>query len=211
MRDLAKPESIARKHRVIYAQNGDLFSYRVYQKRYPGIIIRDGRILYEKTYPRATVNIPPLDELSLYPDGRMEMRPPGEMSAQEYIDRGATDVFAFGPTLIRAGVKDPRLRKDFRSPEPRSAIGLVAPGHAVGILAEGRNKRSTGVPLDFVADRLLEEGCVEAITLDGGQTAAMVFMGELVMDPGTFSGYTKTRRQPDIVGIGVTRQEIPKK
>lgn len=211
VRDLAKPEAIAKKHRVIYGQNGDLFSYRVYQKRYPGIIIRDGKILYQKTYSRPTVNIPPLDELSLYPDGRIEMRLPGEMSAQEYLERGASDVFAFGPTLIKAGVKDPRLVKDFRSPEPRSAMGLVAPGHVVGIMAEGRNQRSIGVPLSFVADRLLEEGCVEAITLDGGQTAAMVFMGSLVMDPGTFSGYTKTRRQPDIVGIGVTTQRLPDK
>lgn len=205
--DLAKPEAIARQHGVIYAQNGDLFSYRVYNKKFPGVIIRDGKILYDRTYNKANVNAPPLDELSLYPDGRVEMHIPGEVSAQDYLSKGATDVFSFGPILLKDSEKDPRLVKDFRSPEPRSAIGIVGPGHLVGIMAEGRNKRSKGVPLSFVADRLLEEGCTDAFTLDGGQTAAMVFMGTIVMDPGTYSGYTKTRQQPDIVGIGVTRQK----
>ena len=70
--------------------------------------------------------------------------------------------------------------------------------------------RAVGAGLSFVADRLLEEGCTNAFTLDGGQTAAMVFMGKTVMDPGTYNGYTKTRAQPDVIGIGVTEQKVPK-
>jgi exopolysaccharide biosynthesis protein len=67
---------------------------------------------------------------------------------------------------------------------------------------EGRNKRSAGAPLRFVADRLLEAGCYEAFTLDGGQTAAMLFMGKNVTSPGIYSGYQKARKQQDILGIG---------
>ncbi len=197
-----RPEAIATKHQVIYAQNGDLFTYRIEEKRYPGIIIRGGNIVHDKTYSKAVTGVAPLDELALFPDGRMEVRNPGEITAQEYIALGATDVFAFGPILIKDGVKDERLKNAWNSYEPRSAIGLVAPGHAVGILVEGRNKRSDGQPLRFVADRLLEQGCVMAYNLDGGQTAAMMFMGKNVMDPGTYSGYHKTRSQPDIIGIG---------
>lgn len=204
-----KPEIIAREHNLVYAQNGDLFTWRVQKKRYPGVIIRNQNIIRSQTYNRPTVNIPPLDELSLYPDGHVEIRTPGLMSPEEYIARGALDVLAFGPTLLKDVVKDERLQTDFRHLEPRSAIGVVAPGHFVGIMVEGRNKRSAGAGLDFVADRLLEEGCTDAFTLDGGQTAAMVFLGDIVMDPGTYNGFTKTRRQPDVVGIGVTQQTVP--
>ena len=210
-RDMDKPEIIAREHRVVYAQNGDLFTWRLQKKKYAGVIIRDGQVLSTQTYDRTTVNTPPLDELSLYADGRVLISPPGVISPEEYLERGALDVLAFGPTLLKDGVKDPRLETDFRHLEPRSAIGVVAPGHFVGIMVEGRNKRSTGAGLHFVADRLLEEGCVDAFTLDGGQTAAMVFLGDIVMDPGTYNGYTKTRRQPDIIAIGTTDQRPPAK
>ncbi len=203
-RVLARPEEIAKKNQVVYAQNGDLFADRVYDKKLPGIIIRGGKILHGKTYAKANAYIPPLDELALYPDGHIEMRVPGEMTAQDYIDSGVTDVLAFGPILFRNRVKDARLPVSFYHLEPRSAIGVVSPGHFIGIMVEGRNQRSTGVPLDFVADQLLEAGCYEAYTLDGGQTAAMVFMGKNVMQPGIYSGYQKARKQQDIIGIGTS-------
>ena len=204
-----KPENIARQHDLVYAQNGDLFTWRIEEKRYPGLIIRDGKIVREQTYSKANSNIPPLDELSLYPDGHMEVHTPGELTGADYLRRGALDVFAFGPLLLRDGEKDPRPYGNFQHLEPRSAIGQVAPGHFVGIMVEGRNKRSAGAGLPFVQDRLLEQGCHTAFTLDGGQTAAMVFMGRTVMDPGTYNGYTKTRRQPDVIGIGVSTQAVP--
>lgn len=197
-----KPAAIARRNRVVYAQNGDLFSFRLYNKERVGLIIRAGKVLREDTYSKPVVKIPPLDELALYPDGRMEMRTPGQWTAQAYLDSGAMDVLAFGPILLRDGVKDDRLELSFAHSEPRSALGVVAPGHFIGIMAEGRNDRSAGVPLRFVADRLLEAGCANAFTLDGGQTAAMMFLGEYVMDPGTYNGFHNVRRQQDIVGIG---------
>lgn len=207
---LDKPENIARQHSLVYAQNGDLFTWRIEEKRYPGLIIRDGKVVRDQTYDKATSNGPPLDELSFYPDSHMEMHPPGELSAENYLQKNALDVLAFGPQLLKNGQIDDRvLGSRFRSLEPRSAIGFKAPGHFVGIMVEGRNKRSAGAALLFAAQRLLEEGCTDAFTLDGGQTAAMIFMGDIVMDPGTYNGYTKTRRQPDVVGIGITQQKAP--
>lgn len=197
-----RPEKIAKKNQVVYAQNGDLFSFRVYNKEKKGLIIRDGKVLFEDTYTRPVAKIPPLDELALFPDGHIEMRTPGEYSARDYLAAGAADVLAFGPILFRERVKDERLEKSFTHREPRSAIGVVGPGHFIGIMVEGRNKRSAGAPLRFVADRLLEAGCREAFTLDGGQTAAMIFMGKNVMDPGIYNGYQKARKQQDILGIG---------
>lgn len=199
-----RPAAIAKNHRVVYAQNGDLFSWRLYNKERPGLIIRDGRLLYENTYAKPVAIVPPLDELALFPDGHVEMNTPGTFTAGNYLARGALDVFAFGPILFKDGVKDERLDKSFTHLEPRSALGVVGPGRFVGIMVEGRNKRSVGANLQFVADRLLEEGCHEAFTLDGGQTAAMVFMGEEIMSPGIYSGYQQARKQQDIIGIGIS-------
>lgn len=205
-----RPENIAKNNKVVYAQNGDFFSFRLYNKERVGLIIRDGQILHEDTYTRPVAKIPPLDELALFKDGHVEMRTPGEVSGAEYLQRGALDVLAFGPILFKDKVKDERLGQRFTHAEPRSALGVVGPGHFVGIMVEGRNKRSAGVPLDFVADRLLEKGCYEAYTLDGGQTAAMIFMGKNVMTPGIYNGFQKARRQQDIVGIGTyQREEMP--
>lgn len=198
----ARPAEIARKNQVVYAQNGDLFSWRVYNKERTGLIIRDGKVLHRKTYTKPVAAIPPLDELALFPDGHIEMRTPGQLAPQDYLDRGAVDVLAFGPILFMDRVKDRRLDQSFTHREPRSALGVVGPGHFIGILVEGRNERSAGANLQFVADRLLELGCKEAFTLDGGQTAAMVFLGREVMDPGIYNGFQQARKQQDIIGIG---------
>lgn len=210
----SRPEYIAQKNRVVYAQNGDLWIWRVEEKRFPGIIIRDGEIIKNQTYRKSVKAMPPLDELSIYEDGRFEVRMPGEMSAEEYLARGARDVFSFGPILIRDGVMDPRLEKEFSSLQPRSAIGMIEPGHYVGVMVEGRTKRSWGTDLKFLADILMERGCTQAFNLDGGQTSAMVFMGNLVMEAPTYNGFTNTRSQTDIIGIGTSgqvKEYVPKK
>lgn len=199
-----RPEYIAQKQRVVYAQNGDLWTWRMEDKRYPGIIIRDGQIVQEKTYKKMVEAQPPLDEMSLYRDGHIEVHHPGEYTGEQYLEKGAYDVFSFGPILIRDGVVDARLEKNFTSAQPRSAIGMIEPGHYVGVMVEGRTKRSFGTSLKFVASVLAERGCTLAFNLDGGQTSAMVFMGTLVMHEPTYNGYTNTRNQPDIIGIGTS-------
>jgi len=208
-RYLERPEKIARNNHVVYAQNGDFFSFRLSNKERVGLIIRNGKLLHENTYTRPVAKIPPLDELALYADGHVEMHTPGVLSGNDYLNKGALDVLAFGPILFKDREKDTRLKKSFTHREPRSAIGVIAPGHFVGIMVEGRNKRSAGVSLSFVADRLLEKGCYEAYTLDGGQTATMIFMGNNVMSSGIYSGYQRTRRQQDIIGIGIYEEDLP--
>lgn len=208
----ARPEYIAQRHQVIYAHNGDLWTWRVEEKRYPGLIIRDGQVIKNKTYNNKKDVVPTLDELALYPDGRFEVNYPGQKDAETYLAEGVRDVFAFGPILIKDGVLDERLSRCFKDMQPRSALGMVAPGHYVGVMVEGRTKRSKyGADLAFVADILHKRGCQLAFNLDGGQTSAMVFMGDLVMREPTYNGYTNTRGQPDIIGIGTSQNVTPRK
>ncbi|NLB90152.1 MAG: phosphodiester glycosidase family protein [Clostridiales bacterium] len=203
---LLRPEDIALKHQVVYAQNGDFFTYRLKRDKKPGIIIRNNTVLCQKTNKKAGISLPPLDELSLYCDGHFELHTPGTLSADDYLSKGAHDVLSFGPILINDGVIDTRLSENrlYTNREPRSAIGMVSPGHYMGFYIEARNKRSYGCGLPFIAQRMVDQGCQLAINLDGGQTAAMMFMGKPVMKGADYNGYTHTRPQQDIIGIGTS-------
>lgn len=200
----ARTEDIAGNNGVVYAQNADLWTWRLDKGRYPGVIIRDGQLIKNRTYRKQVNALPSLDELALYPDGRFEVHAPGELSGQDYLDRGAYDVFSFGPVLIRDGVMDDRLVKSFRTAQPRSAIGMVAPGHYVGVVVEGRTTRSHGSNLEFLAQVLLDHGCQLGFNLDGGQTVSMAFMGKHLLLPGGREGTNLARRLPDIIGIGLS-------
>ena len=77
-----------------------------------GILIRDGVIWSAKTKPSATYKgFPNLDTLALYADGSMTVHDSDELTAQEYIDRGAVNVYAFGPWLIRDGQVNPKASR----------------------------------------------------------------------------------------------------
>ena len=201
-RSNAMPETIAQANRAVYAQSGDFYSYRVSHGDTVGIIIRDSEIVHSKTYKKAVLSLPSLDNAALYPDGTMEVNQSFEVSAQEYIDQGASDVLAFGPLLIQDGVINEKVYTNFTHKEPRNALGYIGPGHYVGMLVEGRVDHSEGCGLKFLAETLNSLGCTQAINLDGGGTSAMLFMGESVQMSSDGSVRTSTRAVPDIVTIG---------
>ena len=112
----------------------------------------------------------------------------------------------------------PRLPRQFAGAvlvHQISAACMFEQGHCAGVMVEGRAKRSGGTDLKFLTSILMERGCKQAFNLvDGGRTSAMVFMGDLVMEAPTYNGFTNTRRQPDINGIGTSPQVkgfIPRK
>ena len=196
------PEDMAKKHKAVYAQSGDFYSYRVANGKRPGIIIRNGEILYSKTYTKPVLALPSLDNAAFLPNGDMKVFGSYELSAQEYIDMGAMDVLAFGPILVKDSTVNPVMYTNFTHEEPRSAIGIISPGHYIGMLVEGRTAFSEGCGLQFVAETLYDLGCTDALNLDGGGTAAMVFMGQSV-ELGDGGGVSENGRAiPDILAIG---------
>ena len=142
----------------------------------------------------------------MYEDGRWAVYHSDERTAEEYIADGAVDVWCFGPYLIREGEYNPFLKtmKNGFTPQPRAAIGMVRPGQYVMLLAEGRiRNQAVGVDIQFMADHLMEEGCVEALNIDGGQTAVMCFMGEQITRIGSYNGgNTSPRATTELMGIG---------
>lgn len=203
-------EVTAQKHMLAFAMNTDYYTYRISSTRPMGITIRDGKILYNKPYKAATTNFPNLDTLAFYPDGGMEVNESWEVTAQEYLDRGAVNVYSFGPILLKDGQYNEWVLNRKDSKQPRCALGMVEPGHYVCILCEGRLKRSEGVTLHRLMEMMKERGCTLAINLDGGQTAAMTFMGKRINEIGKYVtgnvSSTKPRKTTEVMGIGVSEQ-----
>ncbi len=203
----AWPWIIAQKNQIVLSINTDFA-----QGRYPkkdnkvGIIIRNGKVFSNKTLKATSIAWPPVDVLALYPNGNMEVYDSNEHTAEEYLDMGVTTTLAFGPILIRDGVLNEKDIKNMnKGNNPRTAIGMVEPGHTFAMVLEGRHPGSAGARLDFLAERMLEKGCTIAYNLDGGQTSCMLFMGEQINIVGNASskdGYA--RRTTELLGIGVS-------
>lgn len=175
-----KPQYIARQNRAVLAFSDDFFGYRIRNKITPGVIVRDGVIYSDKTRKAGANGFPNLETLAYFADGSMKTFVSDAHTAQEYIDMGALHVLAFGPVLVRDGELTDNMKKDnyYHYREPRCAVGMVEPGHYVVLTVKGRINDSKGVYLPWLAEKMIELGATEAINLDGGGTAALVFMGE---------------------------------
>ena len=106
------------------------------------------------------------------------------MTAEEYLEKGAVHVFAFGPWLISGGEINPALlnEKYYPAKEPRIAIGMIEPYHYIIVAHAGRPKESyEGAKLRWMAEKMKELGCTEALNLDGGDTVALAFNNKVII------------------------------
>lgn len=204
-KDLNYPYQIARAHKTVFALNSDFAHLRISKKMIAGILIRDGKIVYSRT-KKKNGDFPNYDTLALMPDGDMRVFWSNELKPAEYVETGALDVLAFGPWLIRDGaLNTAALKKYGRGSAQRSGIGMIERGHYAAVMTEGRNKRSIGSSIRFVAERLQAMGCTVAFNLDGGQSAAMVFMGRQICLVTNAKGYkASARKTAEILGIGTS-------
>lgn len=202
----------AKKHNVVFAMNTDYYTYRVAvnNNRHTGVVIRDGRILYDDPYTEKQVTnsmFPNLDMLAFMPDGSLKVYHSWEKTAQEFIDEGVQTVYSFGPYLLLDGKVSERAYANNENKNPRCAIGMVEPGRYVAIMCEGRLKRSTGVTISYLAKMMRAKGCQVAFNMDGGQTAVMVFMGKQLNQIGAYDGgKTNSRPTSEVLGFGTSEQ-----
>ena len=202
----------AKKHNVVFAMNTDYYTYRVAvnNNRHTGIVIRDGRILYDDPYTEKQVTnsmFPNLDMLAFMPDGSLKVYHSWEKTAQGFIDEGVQTVYSFGPYLLLDGKVSERAYANNENKNPRCAIGMVEPGHYVAIMCEGRLKRSAGVTISYLAKMMRAKGCQVAFNMDGGQTAVMVFMGKQLNQIGAYDGgKTNSRPTSEVLGFGTSEQ-----
>lgn len=203
----AWPWIVAQKNQTVLAINTDYAQHRYPKKNNSvGIVIRNGKVFSAKTKNTTNKAWPPLDVLALYPDGRMEVYESAEKTADEYLEMGVTSTLCFGPWLIRDGqLNTEEFATMNLGNNPRTAIGMVEPGHTFAMVLEGRHKGSVGAYLNFLAERMYEKGCTLAFNLDGGETSCMLFMGEQInVVGGTNNKNGSARRATELLGIGVS-------
>ena len=201
-RSLGLPQEMAQRVNAVYAQSSDFYSYRVDADKYPGHIVRNGEIIYSQSYSKTQAWLPNLATMGFFPSGKAEVNESWEMTAKQYVERGATTVVAFGPILIRDGEIADLSGDVFQYVEPRSCIGIIDSGHYVGLLVEGRKNHSEGATMQQCAEILYDYGCWDAINLDGGNSAAMLFMGESVQLTNNGGVDHNDRELPDILYVG---------
>ena len=206
--ELMDEADIAQKNRLVLALNGDWYYYRVQRnrKKYTmsvGVVLRDGRVLYDDPAKKATSTLPTRDILALFPDGRMEPFDYNAISGQELLAQGAYEALCFGPVLLKDGLLTDQARKisDRQGENPRSGIGMVSPGRYVAIAVEGGTKVSVGMKLAEFADLFAQRGCLTAYNLNGGGAANLIFMGEYLTENKAAS---QNRQQNEVLGIGET-------
>lgn len=194
-----KPETLLRKQPSVLAVSDDMYGLRIQPSRsnpkktrydYHGVVIRNSEILCTKTRVSPEEGKkdkrpwPNLDTLAVYEDGSMKAFLCDEQTPEQYLEQGAQQVFAFGPWLLRDGVLNPALEnpKYYPASEPRAAIGMIEPWHYVIIATGGRpDSKYAGVKLLWLAEKMQEMGCTEALNLDGGETVIMAFNNKVIL------------------------------
>ena len=129
-------------------------------------------------------------------------------TANDLLQRGYRNVYCFGPILMKDGeIPDNLSENRLNGENPRTGVGMVEPGHIVVIVVDGRQKKyAIGLHLTDYAELFRQEGCVSAYNLDGGVSAAMVFMGQQLNTHLNITGYSQQRNLPDALLFGHTTQ-----
>lgn len=174
---------MARENEAILAITGDYYGIRD-----SGVVIRNGELYREKMFD---------DVLLMNNDGSMETFAKNDFDIEQVKTDGAWQAWSFGPMLLADGQPMDSFNSNITVLNPRSSIGYYEPGHYCFVLVDGRQPDySIGMTMKQLSQLFFDLGCKVAYNLDGGQSAVMVFNGELVNQP-----YNDGRRVSDIIFI----------
>lgn len=201
------PYVIAEREQFVLGFSDDFYAERMAHHETVGIIIRNGVIISDRTNQKSGHHLPNLDMMAQYPDGTLMTYPCNEYTAEELLEKGAVNVFSFGPVLLHEGRINEMVYSYFRSIEPRQALGMIEPNHYLLISVQGRTSFSKGTALQRVAEMMKERGVTEALNLDGGNTMALIFRGKMINKMANYRNRKFVRAVTSLIGIGYT--EIP--
>lgn len=191
--------NMAEEHDAYFAVNGDFYGYRQ-----DGIVIRDGVLYRDEPTDRNC--------LVLYRDGTAETIKESDTTGQELLDKGAWNVFSFGPVLVRDGRQEPNLTDAYKvdavnvsisGVEPRTGIGYLGKNHFLILVVDGRQEGySRGMNFEEMAKVFEEAGCELAYNLDGGGSVTLYQDGQIINSPCPLVG--KERNISDILYVSRT-------
>lgn len=196
-RNLAEvTSSIAERNGAVFAINGDYYGFRE-----KGYVLRNG-YLYRSA---SNTRYPYGEDLVIWEDGAFEIVNEADVTAEELADRGAQQIFSFGPALVidgEVGVIEGEEVERAQITNPRTAIGILEPLHYLMVVSDGRTTESRGLSLFRLAELMRDEGCETAYNLDGGGSSTIWFNGKVLNKPTTYGDVIAERTISDIVYIG---------
>ena len=148
-----------------------------------GYVLRNGRI-FRTTKSSSNLGSNPrslAEDLAIYRDGTFEIFDEKTTDLQTVADKGAWQVFSFGPGLVKNGEVavdentevDSIIKNGVTSKCQRMAIGIIAPLHYCFVVCDGRSSESEGFSLIEMAQIMKDLHCYQAYNLDGGGSATM--------------------------------------
>ena len=149
-----------------------------------GIVIKDGKIISNRTYKK-TGGI-----IGFTEDNKLIL---GKMTAQQALNKGVRDAVTFGPFLIVNGKPSFIKGNGGWGTAPRSAIGQRQDGIVLFLVIDGRMVGRPGADMVDLTEIMQNYGAYNAANLDGGTSCGLVVNGELINDPVNGSGKHKTR------------------
>ena len=200
------PETLAQTSQLVFAVNGDYYPNRADHKWPVGNIIRRRQVLYQYN-AKKSLKFPNLDTLAIRDDGSFSVYAGNEISAEELLAQGDVhDALSFGPYLVRNGQIRIYNGQSADVAEPRCAYGMLSPGRLFFVMVEGKmpKKGEQGFDLWQLAELMYARGCTEAMNVDGGSTAVMLFMGHKLNRTGKATALGSPRNQHELFGIGTS-------
>lgn len=149
-----------------------------------GIVIKDGKIISNRTYKK-TGGI-----IGFTEDNKLIL---GKMTAKEALNKGVRDAVTFGPFLIVNGKPSFIKGNGGWGTAPRSAIGQRKDGIVLFLVIDGRMVGRPGADMVDLTEIMQNYGAHNAANLDGGTSCGLVVNGELINDPVNGNGKHKTR------------------
>ena len=190
------PSVMAKRVGAVVGINGDYYGFRS-----TGIEIRNGATFRDKGARQGLV---------IGKDGSFRLYDETATTAAELVAAGAWHTLSFGPGLVDAGAVLSGIDKveidtnvgnhSIQGYQPRTAIGMIAPGHIVFVIVDGRSTGySRGMTLPELAQLMKDLGCQVAYNLDGGGSSAIWFNGDIRNKPG---GTDSERGTSDLLYMG---------
>ena len=167
-------EKFAQREHAILAVNGSMNL---------GLVIHNGQ---EKTKGLVKGDATLTAVCILYKDGTMKVfnveKDKDRLNLKNEEKKGIMHAWQFGPALVQNGELASKF-PTYGTRHPRIMVGYYEPGHYVVVAVDGRSKKAVGMNNGEMANLMKDLGCVEAMNLDGGTSAMMVFMGECISHP----------------------------
>ncbi len=170
----AEGDTLARRENAILAVNG---SYN------QGLVLQAGQVLNNmranKGWNSGAVGL-------IYRDGSLKTfyLSKEKLDLNQEIEKGALYGWQFGPIIIRNYEEGPGVTSyhglGFKA---RNILGYYEPGHYVIVTCDNRGNDAQGMNEYMMVDLMKSLGVREAFNLDGGTSAVMVFMGEVINHP----------------------------